>query len=214
MKKLHSWLIYLCKWHCKTRGLWWPWSRSPELSGSWGIEYNSRDFNHNPLVTSIGSSMIWPNDLIFDPIWPFSKMYKLSSRQKLWTSFICIRPKIWSLEHTQGFSKVWPSDLVFDPTWPIFNLVRNFIKTNILTKFHDNWTENAASRVYTRFFKRFDLVFYPKWPIFKHHQDFINKTFWPSFIIIGLKMWPLEHTQDFSRTWTCDLVFDPTWTIF
>ena len=108
-------------------------------------------------------------------------MYKDSSRQKLCTSFLSISLKTWSLEHTQGFSKVWPSDLVFDPTWPNFTLVRDFMKTNILTNFHDNRTENVASRVYTRFFKIFDLVFDPKWPIFKHDQDFINKNIFTTF---------------------------------
>ena len=98
-----------------------------------------------------------------------------------WTSFISIRPKIWSLQHTQGFSKVWGSDLLFDPTWPIFIFVRDFRKTNILTNFHDNLTENVASRVYTRFFERSDLVFDPKWPIFKHDQDFINKNILTKF---------------------------------
>ena len=43
-------------------------------------------------------------------------------------------------------------DQVFDPTWPIFKLIQDFIKTNILTKFHDYRTENVACSVYTRFF--------------------------------------------------------------
>ena len=55
---------------------------------------------------------------------------------------------MWTLDCTQGFSKIWFSDLVFDPTWHIFEL----IQTNILTKFHDNQTENVASRQYTMFF--------------------------------------------------------------
>ena len=33
-----------------------------------------------------------------------------------------------------------------------FEFVRDFIKTNILTKFHDYLTENVASTTYTRFF--------------------------------------------------------------
>ena len=58
--------------------------------------------------------------------------------------------KMWPLEHTQGFSKIWPSDLVFDLTWPIFKLIQDFIKTNILTMFHDYQIKIVASRVYTR----------------------------------------------------------------
>ena len=79
-----------------------------------------------------------------------------------------IKQKIWSLERTQSFSKIWPSYLVVDRTWPIFvfvqgsdqvswlsdrndpiwgifELVRDFTKKNILTKFHGNRTENVAS---------------------------------------------------------------------
>ena len=141
-------------------------------------------------------------------------MYKVSSRQKLCTSFISIRPKIWSLEHTQGFSKVWPSDLVFDPTWPIFQVVRDFMKTNILTNFHDNRTENVASRVNTWFSKRFYQVFDPKWPIFNHNQDFIN-------IYIPTKFHDNRTENVASRAYTRffqDLnlwpSFWPCWTIF
>ena len=59
---------------------------------------------------------------------------------------------MWFLELTQGFSKIWPSDLVSDPKWHKFELVQDFIKTNILTKFHEDRTENVASRAYTKFF--------------------------------------------------------------
>ena len=56
---------------------------------------------------------------------------------------------MWPLERTQSFSKIWASDLDFGPTWHIIEFAWDFIKTNILTKFHDNWTENVASRAYT-----------------------------------------------------------------
>ena len=60
--------------------------------------------------------------------------------------------KMWPLLRTQVFSNIQICDLVFDLTWPIFELIRDFIKTNILTKFHDYHTENVASSAYTRFF--------------------------------------------------------------
>ena len=41
-----------------------------------------------------------------------------------------------------------------------------------------------------------------------------KQTFWPSFMIIGQKMWPLELTQGFSMIWLSHLVFDRTWLIF
>ena len=69
-----------------------------------------------------------------------------------------IGQKLWKPERIQLFSYIRPSDLVFDLAWTIFYLIRDFIKTNILTKFHDNPTENVASRAYTRFCLRFDLV--------------------------------------------------------
>ena len=64
-----------------------------------------------------------------------------------------IELKMWLLECTQGLSNIRPSDLVFDPTSPNFKFIQDFIKTNILTKFHDYQTENVASRAYTRFFQ-------------------------------------------------------------
>ena len=123
---------------------------------------------------------------------------------------------MWPQERTQGFSKIWPSDLVFDPTWPIFQLLRNFIATNILTKFHDCQTGNVACRAYTRFLRIWsnDLVL-TRHDIFSNSSYISSrKTFWASSMIIGLKMWPLERTQNFSEVWISDLVFDPTWPNF
>jgi len=45
------------------------------------------------------------------------------------------------------FFQIWPGDLVFDPTWPIFELGLDIVKTNILTKFDQNWVANVASSV-------------------------------------------------------------------
>ena len=53
---------------------------------------------------------------------------------------------MWPLEHTQGFPKIRTCNLIFDPTRTIFELIRDFIKTNILINFHDNRTENVDSR--------------------------------------------------------------------
>ena len=120
-------------------------------------------------------------------------------------------------EGTQGFSKIWPIDLVLDLTWYIFQLVWDFIKTKILTKFHDNQAENVASRAYTRvfFFKisSSDLFFYQTRPIFKFIQDLMKKNIL-SFMTIRLKMWPLEHTLGFCKILPIDLIIDLTWPIF
>ena len=55
----------------------------------------------------------------------------------------------------------WPGDLVFDPTWPIFELDLRIIKTNILSKIHDDCFKNVTARVLTRF--SVDLA---RWPCF------------------------------------------------
>ena len=87
----------------------------------------------------------------------------------------------------------------------------DLIKTNILTEFHDYRTDQVASRAY-KVFLWFDLVTY----FLMWHDPFSNmseissrQTFWPSFMIIRLKMWPLKHTQGFSKIWPSNLVL--TW---
>ena len=145
---------------------------SPEPSGLCGITLKSKDLNHNHLVTSIGSSMIWPSDLLFDQ---FSNTYEISSRQTFWPSFMSIRLKIWSLERTQGFSKMWPSDLVFDPTWTNFELVWVSSKEKFWPSFKIIGLKMWPLKRTQDFYKIWpsDLVFDPKWPIFKSVRDFI-----------------------------------------
>ncbi|KAH3857315.1 hypothetical protein DPMN_099921 [Dreissena polymorpha] len=43
-----------------------------------------------------------------------------------------------------------PSDHVFSPIWTIFELVPDINKSNVLTKFHDDWAQTVTSRVFTR----------------------------------------------------------------
>ena len=57
---------------------------------------------------------------------------------------------------------MWPLELIhkvflnftkcpsFKPDMANFELIPDFMKTNIFTKFHDYWTKNVASRAYTR----------------------------------------------------------------
>ena len=44
-------------------------------------------------------------------------------------------------------SVISPSDLLFDPTQLIITLDRDIIKTNILTKFEDDWIKYVSPRV-------------------------------------------------------------------
>ncbi|KAH3833326.1 hypothetical protein DPMN_106632 [Dreissena polymorpha] len=43
-----------------------------------------------------------------------------------------------------------PCGYVFSPIWTIFKLVRDINKTNVFTKFHDDWAKIVTSRVFTR----------------------------------------------------------------
>ena len=71
--------------------------------------------------------------------------------------------KMWPLECLQGFPLIWPGDLVFDPRWPSFKLDLKIIKTNILSKIHDDCFKNVTARVLTRFSA--GLAWWPSfWP--------------------------------------------------
>ena len=130
---------------------------------------------------------------------------------------------MWSLWCIQGFFKIWPAYLVSNLICPIFKLVQEIIIANILTKFQDYWTENVASRVYTKFSLDINLwfSFWLNMTYFQSHPRFhwnsseisSEQTFWPSFMSIWLKIWPLQRTQGFSQICPSDLVFDPTWPI-
>ena len=51
---------------------------------------------------------------------------------------------------------IWPSDLILDPKWPSSKIDLEIIKTNILSKIHEDCFQNVTARVLTRFF--FDLA--------------------------------------------------------
>ena len=47
---------------------------------------------------------------------------------------------------------MWPDDLVIDPMWPSFDEPDlEIIKTNILSKIHDDCFKNVTASVLTRF---------------------------------------------------------------
>ena len=58
----------------------------------------------------------------------------------------------WYFTMTENFSKFCPGDQVFNPTLLVFKLNVDVVKTNILTKFHEDPLYNEATVVYTRFF--------------------------------------------------------------
>jgi len=54
---------------------------------------------------------------------------------------------MWLLLCKKEFPKILSGDLVFNPTLHMFELGLDIVKTNILTKFHQNRVGNVASRV-------------------------------------------------------------------
>ena len=89
--------------------------------------------------------IIWPSDLIFDPTCPSFKLDLGLWELKFWQSFMDFCSELCPL----CLSKIWPSDLVFWPNMTQFRTWPNFIKINILTKFHEDLIKTVASRVYT-----------------------------------------------------------------
>ena len=75
-----------------------------------------------------------------------------------------IASKMWPLECLQGLPLIWPSDLVFYHKWPSFQLDLEIIKTNILSKIHDDCFKKVVARVLMKFST--DLA---RWPSFLPH---------------------------------------------
>ena len=86
-----------------------------------------------------------------------------------------IASNMWQLECYQCFLLIWPGDLVFHPKWPSFKLDLEIIKTNMLSKIHDDCLKNATTRVLTRFSADF-----ARWP-----------SFWPQ--VTQFQTWPRNH---------------------
>ena len=58
-----------------------------------------------------------------------------------------IDSKMWPLECYQGFPLIWPGDLFFETKWPSFKSDLELMKTNILSKIHDDSFENVTASV-------------------------------------------------------------------
>ena len=71
--------------------------------------------------------------------------------------------EMWLLDCLQGFTLIWLGDIVFDLMWPSFKLNLKNIKTNRMSKIHDEYFKNVTSGVLTRF--SFGLAWWPSfWP--------------------------------------------------
>ena len=90
---------------------------------------------------------------------------------------------MWSVN---SFLLIWPGDLVFDPMWPSFELDLEIIKTNILSKVHDDCFKSVTTRV-LKFSA--DLARWPKfWPQVTQQKKEKKMCFFKSFIPIFLKL--------------------------
>ena len=124
--------------------------------------------------------LILPGDLVSDSKWPsfepnleINKMNILSNIHDDYLKNV-----------TSGVSTRFSSDLawwpcfwpiVFDPKWPSFKHDLKIIKTNTLSKIHDDCLKNVTARVLTSF--SFDLA---RWP-----------SFWPQ--VTQFQTWPRNH---------------------
>ena len=95
-------------------------------------------------------SKTWPGDLLVNPTEPIFERGLDTVTTNILTKFqvFFTFPKIWPSDLHEGFDPAWPTfELVLDIV--IFNLSLNIVKTNILTKFHQNRITNVVSRVKT-----------------------------------------------------------------
>ena len=115
----------------------------------------------------------WPS------FWPYVTQFQTWLRnhqdKHFWARFMMIASKMWPLVCLQGLPLIWPGDLVFDFKWPSFKPDLEIIKTNILSKIHDDCFINVTARVLTRFYT--DLA---RWP-----------SFWPH--VTKFRTWPRYH---------------------
>ena len=90
---------------------------------------------------------------------PWSNLTDISSRQIFWASLKKNRPQMWLLECNKYHSKIWPSDLHSNPTQPMIIPDLDIVKTNILSKFEEDWAKMWPMECIQDFL-RFDLVTY------------------------------------------------------
>ena len=83
-------------------------------------------------------SMIWPGDRVYDLKWPRFKLIPATSKAIILTKSM----KIWQKNVTSRVLTSFYDDLTKWPSfWPGLTHIRPFIKTIILTKFHEDWTK-------------------------------------------------------------------------
>ena len=152
----------------------------------------------------------WPSDLVFDPAWPSFELDRGIIGTNLLTKFHedrtrNVASRVFTRFLYSQIRKTAPptGGHVFQRTGTTFELNQHIIKTNILTKLHEDWAWNVTSTVFTRFFFFLpsDLVFDPAWPSFELDRGIIGTNL----------LTPWSDDIDLYRTWPRDIyikVFD------
>ncbi|KAH3873374.1 hypothetical protein DPMN_036608 [Dreissena polymorpha] len=96
------------------------------------------------------SSLPHPLATIFELNRHIQKTHVLTKFHEEWTKNVSSR--VFTCFHYIHIEKTAPppGGHVFSPIWTIFELIRDINETNVLTKFHDDWTKIVTSKVFTR----------------------------------------------------------------
>ncbi|KAH3788518.1 hypothetical protein DPMN_166663 [Dreissena polymorpha] len=98
-----------------------------------------------------------PGGQVFPPIWTIFELNRHIQKTHVLTKFHedwikNVTSRLFTCFHYIRLVKSAPppGGHVFSSIWTIFEIVRDINKTNVLTKFHDDWAKIVTSRVFTR----------------------------------------------------------------
>ncbi|KAH3873121.1 hypothetical protein DPMN_036347 [Dreissena polymorpha] len=99
-----------------------------------------------------GSHVFQPTGIIFELVQDIIGMNLLTKFHEDRT--VNVASRVLTRFYYSHIRKIAPplGSHVFQANIIIFNLIQDIIETNLLTKFHEDWTINVASRVLTRFY--------------------------------------------------------------
>ncbi|KAH3854628.1 hypothetical protein DPMN_097173 [Dreissena polymorpha] len=132
---------------------------------------------HRHCTTNVTSSVITrktgppPGSHVFQQTKTIFKLIRDMFHED-WTINVTSRVLKWKTATTTGKTATPPGSHVFQPTGTIFELVQDIIRTNVLNKFHEDWTINLTSTENCP--APGGHVFLPTGTIFEHVKDFIG----------------------------------------
>jgi hypothetical protein len=101
-------------------------------------------------ATPPGSHVFQPTGTIFELVQDIIGTHVLTKFHEDWTKNVTSRVLTRFYYSHIRKTATPPGGHVFQPTGTIFELVQDIIGTHVLSKFHEDWTINVASRVLTR----------------------------------------------------------------